>query len=178
MAQIAAEQHERQASRDGSGAGSDPVWHTLSVDAALQQQNSDPTRGLSAAEAAARLEKYGPNAFTQAKKVPGWLQFLRQYQDTMQIVLFVAGLISGFVVRQWGAAVVLVLVTVANALLGLRQEGKAEASIAALQKMMIIKAKVRRDGQLTELPAEQLVPGDVVHLDAGDRVPAAGRIIQ
>ena len=96
----------------------------------------------------------------------------------MQIVLFVAGLISGFVVQQWGAAVVLVLVTVANALLGMRQEGKAEASIAALQKMMIIKAKVRRDRQLTELPAEQVVPGDIVLLDAGDRVPADGRIIK
>ena len=72
----------------------------------------------------------------------------------------------------------LVLLTVVNALLGMRQEGKAEASIAALQKMMIIKAKVRRDGQLTELPAEQLVPGDVVVLEAGDRVPADGRIIK
>src|SRR3954454_21661687 len=104
--------------------------------------------------------------------------FLQQYQDTMQIVLFVAALVSGFAVQQWGAAVVLILVTVANALLGLRQEGKAEASIAALQKMMIVKAKVRRDGQLTELPAEQLVPGDVVLLEAGDRVPADGRIIR
>jgi Ca2+-transporting ATPase len=72
----------------------------------------------------------------------------------------------------------LLLLTIVNALLGMRQEGKAEASIAALQKMMIIKAKVRRDGQLTELPAEQLVPGDVVALEAGDRVPADGRIIR
>src|SRR5215212_6493452 len=163
MAQIALDPRERQPLTDGSGAGSGPVWHTLSVDEALRQQGSDGAQGLSAAEVAARQQQYGPNAFTQAKKVPGWLQFLRQYQDTMQIVLFVAGLISGFVVQQWGAAVVLVLVTVANALLGMRQEGKAEASIAALQKMMIVKAKVRRDGQLVELPAEQVVPGDIVH---------------
>jgi P-type Ca2+ transporter type 2C len=178
MAQIALDPRERQPLANGSGAGSGPVWHTLSVDEALRQQGSDGAQGLSTAEVAARQQQYGPNAFTQAKKVPGWLQFLRQYQDTMQIVLFVAGLISGFVVRQWGAAVVLVLVTIANALLGLRQEGKAEASIAALQKMMIIKAKTRRDGQLVEIPAEQLVPGDVVHLEAGDRVPADGRIIR
>jgi Ca2+-transporting ATPase len=164
---------------NGAGPdGSSPVWQVLSVEDALRAQGSDSAQGLTSAEAAARLQKYGPNAFTQAKKTPGWLRFLQQYQDTMQIVLFVAALVSGFVVRQWGAAVVLILVTVANALLGLRQEGKAEASIAALQKMMIVKAKVRRDGQLTELPAEQVVPGDIIHLDAGDRVPADGRIIR
>jgi len=150
----------------------------LSIDEVLLQQGSDAAHGLSAAEAASRLQKYGPNAFAQAKKAPVWLQFVRQYKDTMQIVLLVAGIISGFVVHQWGSALMLVLLTVVNALLGMRQEGKAEASIAALQKMMIIKAKVRRDGQLMELAAEQLVPGDVVVLEAGDRVPADGRIIR
>jgi Ca2+-transporting ATPase len=163
---------------NGAAAANGPAWQVLSVDDALRQQGTDGAHGLSSAEVAARIEKYGPNAFAQAKKVPGWLRFLQQYQDTMQIVLFIAALISGFVVRQWGAAVVLILVTVANALLGLRQEGKAEASIAALQKMMIVKAKVFRDGELKELPAEQVVPGDIVHLEAGDRVPADGRIIR
>ena len=71
----------------------------------------------------------------------------------MQIVLLVAGVISGFVVQQWGSALMLVLLTVVNALLGMRQEGKAEASIAALQKMMIIQSKVRRDGQLSVIPS-------------------------
>jgi Ca2+-transporting ATPase len=177
MAQTTVEPREKQPSKDGSNGAGGPVWQTLSIDEALRQQGSDAAHGLSAAEAASRLEKYGPNAFAQAKKTPGWLQFVRQYKDTMQIVLLVAGLISGFIVQQWGSALMLLLLTVVNALLGMRQEGKAEASIAALQKMMIIKAKVRRDGQLVELPAEQIVPGDVVHLDAGDRVPADGRII-
>jgi Ca2+-transporting ATPase len=178
MAQMTVQPREIPPSKDGSNGGGGPVWQTLSVDEALRQQGSDAAHGLSAAEAASRLEKYGPNAFAQAKKAPGWLQFARQYKDTMQIVLLVAGLISGFIVHQWGSALMLLLLTVVNALLGMRQEGKAEASIAALQKMMIIKAKVRRDGQLTELPAEQLVPGDVVVLEAGDRVPADGRIIR
>src|SRR5215217_2035226 len=178
MAQLTISPRVQQPATDSSAVGSGSDWHTLSVADALRQQGTDAARGLSAAEVAARLERFGPNAFAQAKKVPGWLQFLQQYQDTMQIVLFAAALVSGFVVQQWGAAVVLVLVTVANALLGMRQEGKAEASIAALQKMMIIQAKVRRNGQLTEIPAEQLVPGDVVHLEAGDRVPADGRIIR
>ncbi|TMD44699.1 MAG: hypothetical protein E6I90_08615, partial [Chloroflexi bacterium] len=80
--------------------------------------------------------------------------------------------------QQWGTALLLVGLTIFNALLGLNQEGKAEASVAALQKMMIVKSKVRRGGQMTELPAEQIVPGDIVVLEAGDRVPADGRIIR
>jgi len=176
MAQTTVEPRERQPSSNGA-SGDGPAWQTLTVDEALRQEGTDAAHGLSAAEAASRLQKFGPNAFTQAKKAPGWLLFARQYKDTMQIVLLVAGVISGVVVHQWGSALMLVLLTVVNALLGMRQEGKAEASIAALQKMMIIKAKVRRDGELTVLPAEQLVPGDVVALEAGDRVPADGRII-
>jgi Ca2+-transporting ATPase len=177
MAQVTVDPREKRPSTNGSDGGGGPAWQTLRVDEALRQQGSDATLGLSAAEAASRLKQYGPNTFAQAKKTPGWLQFVRQYKDTMQIVLVVAGLVSGFIVHQWGAALILLLLTIANALLGMRQEGKAEASIAALQKMMIIKAKVRRDGQLTQIPAEELVPGDVVALEAGDRVPADGRII-
>ena len=81
--------------------------------------------------------------------------------------------------EEYGTGVVLLLLTVLNAVLGLNQEGKAAAAVAALQKMMIIKAKVRRDGQLLEqLPAEQLVPGDIVSVEAGDIVPADGRLLQ
>src|SRR3954469_9538848 len=176
MAQTTVAPREKQSLKDGSN-GSGPAWETLRVEEALRQQGTDASHGLSNEEAASRLQKFGPNAFAQAKKTPGWLQFVRQYKDTMQIVLLVAGVVSGFIVHQWGSALMLVVLTVVNALLGMRQEGKAEASIAALQKMMIIKAKVRRDGELTVLPAEQLVPGDVVVLEAGDRVPADGRII-
>jgi Ca2+-transporting ATPase len=177
MAQMTVEAREKRPAKDGSDGGGGPAWQTLSIDEVLRQQETDATQGLSAAEAASRLQQYGPNAFAQAKKAPGWLRFLRQYKDTMQIVLLGAAVVSAFV-QQWGSALFLLLLTVFNAFLGLRQEGKAEASVAALQKMMIVKAKVRRDGQLMELPAEQIVPGDVVHLEAGDRVPADGRIIR
>jgi len=177
MAQTTVEPRVKQPSTNGAN-GVGPAWQTLAVDEALRQQGTDAAHGLSAAEAASRLQQFGPNSFAQAKKTPGWLQFVRQYKDTMQIVLVVAAAVSGLVVQQWASALMLLLLTIVNALLGMRQEGKAEASIAALQKMMIIKAKVRRDGQLTELPAEQLVPGDVVALEAGDRVPADGRIIR
>jgi Ca2+-transporting ATPase len=96
----------------------------------------------------------------------------------MQIVLVVAGLISAVAIRQWGTALVLWALTLLNAIMGLRQEGKAEASVAALQQMLVVKVRVRRDGQIRELPVEDVAPGDIVVLEAGDRIPADGRIIK
>ena len=95
----------------------------------------------------------------------------------MQIVLLAAGVISIYPVKQAGTGIVILLLTLLNAVLGLNQEGKAAAAVAALAKMMIIKARVRRDGALAQLPAEQLVPGDVVEIEAGDVVPADGRLL-
>jgi Ca2+-transporting ATPase len=138
----------------------------------------DPAKGLTSAEAEARLAEYGPNKFAEAKAEPRWRAFVRQYADAMQIVLLVAGVASIVPLGQYGTGIVLLLLTVLNAVLGLHQEGKAAAAVAALQKMMIIKAKVRRDGALAELPADQLVPGDIVSIEAGDIVPADGRLLQ
>jgi Ca2+-transporting ATPase len=123
------------------------------------------------------MKKYGPNKFAEAKKVPGYISFLNQYKDPMQIVLLAAAIIS-LIIQQWSTALILIILTLFNAFLALRQEGKAEASVAALQKMLIVKSKVRRGGQVIELEAEKLVPGDIVVLEAGDRVPADGRIIR
>src|SRR5262249_36553594 len=104
--------------------------------------------------------------------------FLRQFTDPMQIVLLVAGVITIVVLRQWGTGIVLLGLTLFNAMMGLSQEGKAEASVAALQKMLIVKTRVRRNGDVVQLPAEQIVPGDIVLLEAGDRVPADGRLLK
>lgn len=155
-----------------------PIFHTLSVPEALEVENVDQQHGLSATEAANRRQKYGPNRFAEAKKEPWWRSFVRQYADPMQIVLLVAGLGSLYPLKQWGTGVLLLALTLLNAALGLHQEGKAAAAIDALQKMMIVKARVRRDGTLTEVPAEDLVPGDVVQLEAGDVVPADGRLLR
>ncbi|HEY6286803.1 MAG TPA: cation-transporting P-type ATPase, partial [Ktedonobacteraceae bacterium] len=149
--------------------GHGPAWHTLTIEGALREQGVDAATGLSQAEAETRLKQFGPNAFTAEQKEPGWRAFLRQYQDPMQILLLVAAIASLFI-QQWGTAMLLIVLTLFNALLALRQEGKAEESVAALQKMMIVTSKVRRDGQVTEIPAEQIVPGDIVLLEAGDRV--------
>ena len=118
-----------------------------------------PSTGLSSAEVEARRAKVGPNEFTAQETESRWHAFLRQYADAMQIVLLVAGILSIFPVKQVPTGVMLILLTVLNAYLGLSQEGKAAAAVAALQKMMVVKARVRRDGELREIPSQELVPG-------------------
>lgn len=153
-------------------------WHTLGVNEVLHAQGVEAASGLNLEEVRRRLQHYGPNQFAAAKKEPAWHAFLRQYQDPMQIVLVIAGLLSAVAIRQWGTALVLWALTLFNALMGLRQEGKAEASVAALQQMLTVKVRVRRDRGLLEIASEDVVPGDIVVLEAGDRVPADGRIIK
>jgi P-type Ca2+ transporter type 2C len=154
-----------------------PTWHILSREGVVQELHVEPELGLTSIEAGERLARYGPNRFAEAKAESRWHAFLRQYKDPMQIVLLVAGIISIYPVKQPGTGIVILLLTLLNAVLGLNQEGKAAAAVAALAKMMIVKARVRRDGNLTQLPAEELVPGDVVEIEAGDVVPADGRLL-
>jgi Ca2+-transporting ATPase len=155
----------------------DTNWHSLTVDEALAAQAVDPAAGLTSSEVETRRAKFGPNKFAEPPKEPRWQAFLRQYRDPMQLVLLAAGVLSLFIPDQVPTAVVLIGLTLLNAAMGLNQEGKASASVAALQKMMVVNAKVRRDGSLAALPMEQLVPGDVVNIEAGDLVPADGRLL-
>ncbi|HEY6888419.1 MAG TPA: HAD-IC family P-type ATPase [Solirubrobacter sp.] len=154
-----------------------PTWHVLTREGAVQELHVEPKRGLTGEEAAKRLERFGPNRFAEAKAEPRWHAFLRQFRDPMQIVLLAAGVISIYPVKQPGTGLMILALTLLNAVLGLNQEGKAAAAVAALAKMMIVEARVRRDGALMQLPAEQLVPGDVVEIEAGDVVPADGRVL-
>src|SRR4051812_8233524 len=138
------------------------AWHTVSLVDVFTMQGVDEHAGLTSTEAASRRQKFGPNRMAEAKQEPRWRAFARQYADPMQIVLLVAGIGSIYPIKQYGTALVILGLTLVNAVIGLRQEGKAAAAVAALQKMMTIKAKVLRDGELAILPAEDLVPGDVV----------------
>ena len=151
-------------------------WYAKTAAESAQALQVDPATGLTAAEAQQRLQKYGPNILAAAKKETGLQAFLRQYQDLMQIILLVAAAVSFVVTREWGTTIVLVGLTVFNAVLGLRGEAKAEESLAALAKTMKDIARVRRDGQAVEIEADGLVPGDIVLVEAGNRVPADGRL--
>jgi Ca2+-transporting ATPase len=159
-------------------AAGELAWHTLDAEQVLRSEGVDGQRGLSSAEAAARAQQFGPNEFAAGRTEPRWHAFFRQYRDPMQLVLLAAGIGSLYPLKQLGTGILLILLTLFNAVEGLHQEGKATAAVSALQKMVIITARVRRDGQLSELPAGQLVPGDIVAIEAGDIVPADGRLLK
>ena len=158
-------------------AGRDAGWQALTADEACARFEVDPQSGLDTAEVERRRADVGPNKLAEAKKEPGWHAFVRQYRDLMQLVLLGAAIVSIVALQEWSTGLVIVGLTVLNAVLGLNQEGKAAESVAALQKMLLIHAHVRRGGERADVPAEELVPGDIVTFEAGDKVPADGRLI-
>jgi P-type Ca2+ transporter type 2C len=151
-------------------------WYARPTDEIAAALDVDPAVGLTAVRAAELLAANGPNALPEEKPKPGWRRFLEEYRAYMQIILVAAAVVS-LLVKEWSTAVLLLLLTVLNAVVGLRQEGKAESAMNALKSMMKATARVRRDGSESEIPAEQVVVGDVVLIAAGDEVPADGRII-
>ena len=151
-------------------------WYARSPNEVAAALGVDPAVGLSSARAAELLTGNGPNALPEEKPKPGWQHFLDQYRSYMQIILIAAAVVS-LAIKEWSTGVLLVLLTILNAVVGMRQEGKAESAMNALKSMMKATARVRRDGSESVIPAEQVVPGDVVLITAGDEVPADGRII-
>ena len=147
----------------------------------LKAQNSSQ-EGLTAQEAAKRLEQYGHNKLQEGKKKSLLQRFLGELADPMIIILIVAAVISGVTAFYSGESftdvIIIMAVVIINAVLGVVQESKAEAAIEALQEIAAATSKVVRDGKLMTLRSEELVPGDIVLLEAGDAVPADGRIIE
>ena len=161
-----------------SQAGPPPdAWYAQSPEDVVTHFDVDPAAGLPAAKAADLLKQHGPNALPAEKPKPEWRRFLDEYRSYMQIILLVAGVVS-IAIGQLHTGVMVLILTVINAVVGLREEGKAESAMNALKSMMKATARVRRDGAEAQIPAEEVVAGDVVLLAAGDQVPADGRIIQ
>ncbi|MGW6938983.1 cation-translocating P-type ATPase [Streptomyces xanthophaeus] len=152
-------------------------WYARSPEEVMAAFGVDPAAGLSAARAAELLAAHGPNALPEEERTPAWRRFLAQYRSYMQLVLVTAAIVS-LVIQEWTTAILLIVLTLLNAVVGLRQEGKAESAMNALKSMMKATARVRRDGREAEIPSEQLVDGDVVLISAGDQVPADGRLIE
>lgn len=152
-------------------------WYARSPEEVMAAFGVDPAAGLSAARSAELLAAHGPNALPEEERTPAWRRFLAQYRSYMQLVLVTAAIVS-LVIQEWTTAILLMVLTLLNAVVGLRQEGKAESAMNALKSMMKATARVRRDGREAEIPSEQLVDGDVVLISAGDQVPADGRLIE
>jgi cation-transporting ATPase F len=152
-------------------------WHNLEPSAALARWESDFHHGLTAAEAAARHLRHGPNEMKSRGGRPGWLKFLLQFNQPLVYILIAAAGVSGLL-GEWVDAAVIMGVVLINAVVGHIQEAKAERAIGALSRLVTTEATVRRDGRKLRLPSAQLVPGDIILLQSGDRVPADLRLIQ
>jgi calcium-translocating P-type ATPase len=152
------------------------AWHALPV-AEVREHLAVGTGGLSDAEAARRLARFGPNRLPTATRRPAWRRFVEQFRSVLiQVLLAAAGVTA--LLGVYVDAVVIVAVVLINAVIGFIQEGKAESAMAALSKMLALEARVLRDGRWRTLDAEELVPGDQVALRTGDRVPADLRLVE
>lgn len=147
------------------------------VASVLQKQKVDPAQGLSAEEVSKRIELFGPNKLAEEKKTPLWHRILAQFKDVMVIILIVAAVISGFL-GDWVEAIIILAIVVVNAVLGVVQEGRAEQAVGALQKMSSPTARVIRGGKQQVVTSEEIVPGDIILIEAGDIVPADCRLIE
>ncbi len=153
------------------------TWYQQSVEQILNELESDAQDGLTAAEAASRLSQYGLNELVEKGTKNPWLILLDQLRDVMVIILIIAAIVSGFL-GEFNDVIVILAIVILNAVIGFSQEYRAEQAIAALKKLAVPTVKVRRDGQLAEISARELVPGDVVLLEAGNLAPADGRLIE
>ena len=151
--------------------------HTASVDDVVASLSTDVMTGLSSGEVAERLTTYGPNRLAESKRRPAFLRFLDQFRDLLIMILLVAAVVSFAVSGELKTPVVVLLVVFLNALIGFVQENRAEASLEALKKMLTASSRVRRDGDVMEVATDDLVPGDIVLVEAGDRIPADGRLV-
>ncbi|MBB5174295.1 HAD-IC family P-type ATPase [Texcoconibacillus texcoconensis] len=152
-------------------------WHSLDVDEVVDKLDSDQSKGLTSDEASKRLEEIGPNELPEKKGEPAFIKFIKHFHDILIYVLLVAAVISGLLGHLIDT-IVIVLVAVINASIGYFQESRAEAALEGIKNMLSMEANVLRNGEKRELDAAKLVPGDIVYLSAGDKVPADLRIIK
>ncbi len=152
------------------------IWHNLTSEESLKTINSD-TSGLISAEVEKRLIEYGPNEIKKSKKIAPWQLFLEQFKDLLIIILLVAVVLSAVLGETVDAIVIFIIILFAAGL-GFIQEYRAEKSIEALKKMAAPAARVIRNGKTQDVPASELVPGDIVLLKTGDRMPADGRLLE
>src|SRR5262252_8041691 len=163
-----------------SGANANPTadgitWHAMAVDEVVRRLTTDIEKGLDAGEASIRLQKYGPNRLPEGKKRGPFMRFLSQFNNILVYVLLGAGFIK-LMLNLWVDASIIFGVVILNALLGFIQEGKAEKALESIRNMLSAEARTLRAGETRMIAAEDLVPGDIVLLESGDKIPADLRL--
>jgi magnesium-transporting ATPase (P-type) len=160
---------------DASTASDAMAWHALSADDVVKRLATDKLRGLEAGEASTRLQKYGPNRLPEGKRRGSLARFLAQFNNVLVYVLLGAGF-TKLMLGLWVDASIIFGVVILNAVLGFIQEGKAEKALDSIRNMLSAEARTLRGGEPRLIPAEELVPGDVVLLESGDKIPADLRL--
>ena len=151
-------------------------WHAVAADDVLHRLESDGATGLDAAEVERRLATFGRNSLPEGRKRGPFVRFLMQFNNILVYVLLAAGFVK-LMVGLWLDAAIILAVVVINALLGFLQEGKAEKALDSIRNMLSAEARTLRGGETRMVPAEELVPGDIVLLESGDRIPADLRLV-
>jgi P-type Ca2+ transporter type 2C len=152
-------------------------WFNQTIDEVLKKFEGSRESGLAETEARVRLQKFGPNELREMGAGGAWRILGDQFRETLMVVLLVAAALSAFM-GDFRDALAIAFIAVLNALLGFHQENRAEKAMAALKKMAVPKVRVRREGRVREVPARDLVPGDLIFLEAGNVVPADCRLIE
>ena len=159
------------------------MWHTKSIEQTRSEIKTSINKGLSDEEVNSRLKEFGENILQDKKKENIFIKFIKQFNDFMIIILLIASVVSAIVTFMNGDndyidSIIIVFIVVFNAIMGLVQENKAEKSLEALKKMSSPMAVVRRNGKINKIKSSELVPGDIVILEAGNFVPADCRLIK
>ena len=159
------------------------MWHMLKTEEVVSRLQTSTKMGLADNEITIRKEKYGANKLQEKKKENIAIKFIKQFNDFMIIILIIASIISAFTSYMQGEndyvdSIIIIAIVILNAIMGLVQEARAEKSIESLKKLTPQIAKAIREGKIQEINAEELVPGDIIELEAGNYVPADCRIIE
>ncbi len=152
-------------------------WYARSAEEVLDILRTDPDNGLGTDDASKRIEKYGKNEIPRGKKRSAWYRLLMQFHNVLIYILMVAAVITALL-GHWIDTWVILAVIIVNALIGFLQEGKAEKALEGIRKMLSLHAVVKRDGRKVTIDADELVPGDIVMLKSGDKVPADIRLLE
>src|SRR3989344_4482975 len=152
-----------------------PFW-ALTVQKVVEILDTNTRNGLSEGEAERRIQVFGPNVIEKPRRAPGFFILLNQFKSPLILILLFAGIVTLFIAHYRDTLFIFAAV-IANAALGFYQEYKAEKALAELKTYLRQRARVIRDGVEREIDAAELVPGDIVHLAQGDRIPADGRLL-
>ena len=163
--------------KDSKGGDKGPAWHAFEPDEALDELGVDPEKGLSDDEIEKRREKHGENRLTPSSQSSAFRRFISQFNNLFIYLLLIAGVVTA-ALGEWLDSGVIFAVVLIIAIIGFVQEGKAERALDSVREILSQKAWTRRDGKRREIDSEELVPGDIVILEAGDRVPADVRLVK